>query len=58
MCEGGARPLHVRLQQLRGRDQAGLLCRRQAGRLGLGAGGGAAADAGQILKDRAADGIV
>lgn len=52
MSEHGARALHVRLEELRGCDQAGLLCWRQTRSLRFGAGGGAAADAGQILRQQ------
>ena len=54
VCERCAGALHVRLEELGGCDQAGLLSRREAGGFGLGAGSGTAADAGKILKGTAA----
>lgn len=50
VSEDCARALHVRLEQLRGRDQTGLLSRRQTGRLGFGTWGGTAADTRQVLQ--------
>ena len=52
VCEHRPGALHVGLQQLGGRDQAGLLGRGQACGLGLGAGGGAAANTGHVLRRR------
>lgn len=49
MSENCARALHVCLEELRGCDQTGLLCRGQTRRLGFGTRSGTATHTRQIL---------